>query len=65
MFKDNCFERFVPECLVKGKTMVFCAGTGRVKQPLQMPVFSTYPIIYDVFQSKIQMKQSSGFTKIM
>ncbi len=50
---------------VKGKTMVFCAGTGRVKPPLQMPVFSTYPIIYDVFQLKIQMKQSSGSTKIM
>ncbi len=31
MFKDNCFEQFVPECLVKGKTMVFCAGTGAGK----------------------------------
>ncbi|VCY81185.1 hypothetical protein BANRA_05022 [Escherichia coli] len=28
MFKDNCFERFVPECLVKVKRWCF-AGTGR------------------------------------
>nr|AUV50497.1 ATPase required for both assembly of type IV secretion complex and secretion of T-DNA complex, VirB11 [Escherichia coli] len=62
MFKDNCFEQFVPECTLRVKRWYF-AGTGRVKPPLQMPVFSTYPIIYDVFQLKIQMKQSSGSTK--
>ncbi|ECW2964618.1 P-type DNA transfer ATPase VirB11 [Salmonella enterica subsp. enterica] len=31
MFKENRFERFIPECLIKGKTMVFCAGTGAGK----------------------------------
>lgn len=31
MFKENRFERFIPECLRKGKTMVFCAGTGAGK----------------------------------
>lgn len=47
------------------KRWYFVPERGRVKPPLQMPVFSTYPIIYDVFQLKIQMKQSSGSTKIM
>ncbi len=32
------------------KRWYFVPERGRVKPPLQMPVFSTYPIIYDVFQ---------------
>ncbi len=50
MFKDNRFERFIPECLVKGKTMVFCAEPEPGKPRLQMPVCNTSLIICDVFQ---------------
>jgi type IV secretion system protein VirB11 len=50
MFKDNRFERFIPECLVKGKTMVFCAGTGAGKTTFANACLQYIPIICDVFQ---------------
>lgn len=43
MFKDNCFEKFIPECLAKGKTMVFCSGTGAGKTTYANSVLQYIP----------------------